>query len=485
MLGSQPLTHRPGAPVTASAAPGDTDGGELIRTYKAWKGNNVFFLGGRLIFGPDAQSILLTIFLITAPVTVFCVFVARKLMDDFPHNRGVSILAIAIGLNLLDLIFLLLTSGRDPGIIPRNLYPPEPENYEGDGEPRISRTPPLRLPRTKDMVVNGITVKIKYCDTCMLYRPPRASHCSICNNCVQKFDHHCPWLGQCIGLRNYRFYFMFVLCSTLLCIYVHVFCWIYVKRIMDGEKTTIWKALIKTPASIALIIYTFISVWFVGGLTGFHLYLISTNQSTYENFRYRYDRHENPFNKGILLNFLEVFCSSVSPSRNNFREKTQKEPVIPPRIVNGGGLSSPSLEKVVHDIEMGRKPVWHETVEEELGVFDDKDGETALVSRDFSRILPPEETEGRGIMHSRESSRGRRGGSWEVPNRFSEDIRRSGESESKRAGDDEDDSGKDEKEMDDVSRVEIFGEGSERSRPGERVTKSGRNRERSTGSGRL
>lgn len=47
---------------------------------------------------------------------------------------------------------------------------------------------------------------------------------------------------------------------------------------MDGEKINIWKSLLKTPASIALILYTFICVWFVGGLTGFHLYLMSTNQ---------------------------------------------------------------------------------------------------------------------------------------------------------------------------------------------------------------
>lgn len=78
--------------------------------------------------------------------------------------------------------------------------------------------------------------------------------------------------------RNYRFFFMFVFSTTLLCIYVFAFCWVYIRRIMEAEETTIWKAMIKTPASIVLIIYTFISMWFVGGLTTFHLYLISTKQ---------------------------------------------------------------------------------------------------------------------------------------------------------------------------------------------------------------
>ncbi|KAK9951290.1 hypothetical protein M0R45_006745 [Rubus argutus] len=288
------------------------------RLYRVWKGNNKFLCGGRLVFGHDAASLYLTTFLIGCPALTFCIRMVVTIKGDQPHY-DYPVFVAGLVLTILDFTFLFLTSGRDPGIVPRNSRPPESDEAYEMSTPSMewvnNKGSSLKIPRIKDVTINGHTVKVKFCDTCLLYRPPRASHCSICNNCVQKFDHHCPWVGQCIGLRNYPFFIMFISSSTLLCIYVFVFSWINLLR----QGGNLWRTMSRDIVSVILIVYCFVAVWFVGGLTVFHVYLICTNQTTYENFRYRYDKNENPYTKGILGNLKEVFCARIPPSMVNFR----------------------------------------------------------------------------------------------------------------------------------------------------------------------
>lgn len=40
------------------------------------------------------------------------------------------------------------------------------------------------------------------CKTCNLVQPRGCSHCEFCQVCVEGFDHHCPWMGKCIGRGN-------------------------------------------------------------------------------------------------------------------------------------------------------------------------------------------------------------------------------------------------------------------------------------------
>lgn len=68
----------------------------FILTFVIYIALQIFFLQGRLVFGPDVRSLVLTIFLVVAPVSVFCVFVARKLMYDFEDDWGISVMVVAV-----------------------------------------------------------------------------------------------------------------------------------------------------------------------------------------------------------------------------------------------------------------------------------------------------------------------------------------------------------------------------------------------------
>ncbi len=102
------------------------------------------------------------------------------------------------------LTLLFLASLTDPGIVPRNA--------------EAITTPPSSL----GQIVNGVEVHRKWCYTCHIYRPPRGKHCGVCNCCIQKFDHHCTYLSNCIGERNYNYFIFFIFNSFIFSILIFI-----------------------------------------------------------------------------------------------------------------------------------------------------------------------------------------------------------------------------------------------------------------------
>jgi hypothetical protein len=186
--------------VQGESFPQSIDIRALQKLWQIWPGQNQFCCGGQCMKGPkaDRRCYYFTWLSIVSVNAFFFVEVAPYLW----RGLSPSIPAVAAYLFVSSCVFLLLTTYTEPGIIPRKAV------FELTGP-----VPAIYTPQVVD-IDKDQGIFYKYCDTCKIFRPPRAHHCKLCDNCVELFDHHCSWVNNCIGKRNYC-YFLSFLCSLL------------------------------------------------------------------------------------------------------------------------------------------------------------------------------------------------------------------------------------------------------------------------------
>jgi len=158
------------------------------------------------------------------------------------------------------------------------------------------KTAPLAPPPPGIMV----TGRPQLCHTCKIRRPARSKHCRTCRKCVAHFDHHCPFVGNCVGRKNYGAFFgyafTFLICLTLweICagIYLHEVEWNWF---------------------LALVAVYFVPFWGAAVMLNmYHAQITSVNMTTNEQMNLgRYDYQPlgglNMFDKGLLHNCVGRF----------------------------------------------------------------------------------------------------------------------------------------------------------------------------------
>ncbi|KAI5102619.1 putative palmitoyltransferase ZDHHC14 isoform X1 [Silurus meridionalis] len=285
------------------------------RKWQVFPGRNKFYCNGRIMMARQTGVFYLTLVLILVTSGLFfvfdCPFLALTLTPAIPVVGG-ALFCFVMGT-------LLRTSFSDPGVLPR-ATPDEAADLErqidvANGSSTTGYRPP---PRTREITINGQTVKLKYCFTCKIFRPPRASHCSLCDNCVERFDHHCPWVGNCVGKRNYRFFYMFILSLSFLTLFIFAF--VITHIITKSHQIGFLSALKDTLFTVLEVVVCFFSVWSIVGLSGFHTYLIGSNQTTNEDIKGSWSSKRgkdnyNPYSYGnIFTNCCAALCGPLPPS---------------------------------------------------------------------------------------------------------------------------------------------------------------------------
>ena len=162
------------------------------------------------------------------------------------ENKKWVLLFFEIIIGLATIFFCIICTFSDPGLLPPQIYSPM----------QLSNV--FFTTACKFYYIRGYRHKIKFCRTCMILRSPGISHCKICNCCIERFDHHCPWLGNCIGKNNYKYFFSFLTCFNILIYFNALTSSIYIiqKQEQNSKKSEIldeeYMAMVQVIMSIAV-----------------------------------------------------------------------------------------------------------------------------------------------------------------------------------------------------------------------------------------
>ncbi|RLV94261.1 Palmitoyltransferase ERF2 [Spathaspora sp. JA1] len=232
----------------------------------------VYLLGGRFRTIKTKPITILTGLVIVIPGVLFWIFEAKHIWRDF-HPAIVILFSY---LWWLTFMFYFKSTTSDPGIIPRNIHLPKTLQNNKVTNPPEEYFNTITLPHNKH------NVQVKYCASCHIWRPPRTSHCSTCQVCILSHDHHCIYLNNCIGERNYRYFLWFLLTAVLSCIYLLTI------TIIHLTHTNINQSIRKHPVALLLFIYSILALIYPFLLLLFHVFLTSQNLTTREYLNYVY-----------------------------------------------------------------------------------------------------------------------------------------------------------------------------------------------------
>jgi len=144
----------------------------------------------------------------------------------------------------------------------------------------------------------------RHCKWCAKYKPDRCHHCRVCRQCILKMDHHCPWIYNCVGFANHKFFFLLLLYTSIA---TNMIIWTMldsVQKSLDTKVPFITMFMLIFGETLAAFLSLIVTVFFL-----FHCWLMLRAMTTIEFCEKSMKRHgydTSVYNRGCYGNMCAV-----------------------------------------------------------------------------------------------------------------------------------------------------------------------------------
>lgn len=212
--------------------------------------------------------------------------------------------------------------------MPRNLHPLQaPENSDDP----LALGPPMTqwtMIKSAGATNAAMDIPTKYCKTCNIWRPPRCYHCRSCDSCIETQDHHCVWINNCVGRRNYRYFFTFVCTSTLLGVFLTFASLGHCLRYQSEHRVSFGESIGRCRVPFAMFILGLLATPYPACLYGYHIWLIARGETTREYLNshkfLKKDRHRPFTQASASRNWITVLLRPRPPTYLRFKQKYEE-----------------------------------------------------------------------------------------------------------------------------------------------------------------
>jgi len=223
------------------------------------------------------------------------------------RSRGMAegcVFNILVGLMTICYARCLLTS---PGGIPDREQDPAWEYVGQDGRPSQMREGLIETKRDGQR---------RHCKWCAKYKPDRCHHCRVCRVCILKMDHHCPWIYNCVGFRNHKYFFLLLMYSAIVTNFITWTMIETVDEVVVSGDSFVAMFFVLFGETLAAFLALLVTVFW-----GFHIWLMLKGMTTIEFCEKQskgggaatYDLGAYANIQAVLGDYALLWCLPLSP----------------------------------------------------------------------------------------------------------------------------------------------------------------------------